>query len=68
MLGGGTHADRHEVDVAAEQVANLPITLRANAGSVSGRYDIVLVVQRNDDPAVTVEHATRFFAPVGQGR
>lgn len=57
-----------EVDVAAEQVANLPVTLRAEASKVSGRYDIVLVVQRIDDPAVTVEHATRFFAPEGQGR
>ena len=50
------------------KVANLAITLRADAASVSGRYDIVLVVQRVDEPAVSVEHATRFFAPEGASR
>jgi polyferredoxin len=56
------------VEVGAEQVANLPLTLRASASALAGRHDIVLRVSRSDDAGVTVEHPTRFFAPEGGPR
>ncbi len=52
-----------EIATSAEQVVTLPFTLRAEAGLVQGRRDVVLEVESLDDPEVRLQHTTRFFGP-----
>lgn len=52
-----------EIATAAEDVVTLPFTLRAVAGAVHGRRDVVLEIESIDDPAIKLQHTTRFFGP-----
>jgi polyferredoxin len=52
-----------EIATAPEEVVNLAFTLRAEAGAVQGRKDVVLLVQSLEDPTMRIEHTTRFFGP-----
>lgn len=52
-----------EIAAAAEDVVTLPFTLRAAAGSVHGRRDVVLEVESIEDPTIKLQHTTRFFGP-----
>ena len=52
-----------EVVVPAEEVANLPLTLRAAADGPGGRRDIQLRITDIDDAELSVTHVARFFAP-----
>jgi polyferredoxin len=49
------------VTVAGEDTLNLPLTLRAPAGSVAGRQALRFVVESEADPSLRVEHETAFF-------
>ena len=51
------------VDVAAEQVVELPISLSAPAASVHGLQNITFVVESLTDADVRYEETTRFFGP-----
>ncbi|HEU0153056.1 MAG TPA: 4Fe-4S dicluster domain-containing protein [Arenimonas sp.] len=53
---GATHA------AAAEEVLTVPVTLRAPAGSVTGRADLRFVVDSDAEGVQAVEE-TRFFGP-----
>ena len=53
------------VQAAAEEVLNVPVTLRAEAGSVQGSSDVRFVVEATDDPAIRYAEDTRFFGPFG---
>lgn len=53
------------LQLAPEEVLNLPLTLSAPAGAVSGRQDVVLrVAPVAEGGPKAVEHTTRFFGPV----
>jgi len=54
-------ADR--VTVAAEQVVELPLTLKVAAGQAKGVNGIRIRVQSEDDAAVFYVQETRFFGP-----
>ena len=51
------------VQAAAEEVLNVPVTLRAEAGSVQGRSDVRFVVEATDDSGIRYAEDTRFFGP-----
>ncbi|HSC10021.1 MAG TPA: 4Fe-4S dicluster domain-containing protein [Rhodanobacteraceae bacterium] len=50
------------VTVEPGQVANVPLTLRADRDGIKGRRRVELLV-RNDDDSIHVEHKSEFFAP-----
>ncbi|HET7064689.1 MAG TPA: 4Fe-4S dicluster domain-containing protein [Rudaea sp.] len=50
------------VTVEGGQVANVPLTLRADRADIKGRRRVELLV-RNDDDSIHVEHKSEFFAP-----
>ncbi|HEX6832473.1 MAG TPA: FixG Ig-like domain-containing protein, partial [Rudaea sp.] len=50
------------IDVAAGQVANVPLTLRAERGNASGRRAIEIAL-RDESGAVLVRQQSQFFAP-----
>ena len=50
------------VTVEGGQVANVPLTLRADRADIKGRRRVVLLV-RNDDDSIHVQHKSEFFAP-----
>ena len=51
------------IDVEAGQVANMPLTLHADAGAGwNGKHHVELVV-RNADGSIRIEHKAQFFAP-----
>jgi len=50
------------VTVEAGQVANVPLTLRADRADIKGRRRVGLLV-RNDDDSIRVQHNSEFFAP-----
>jgi polyferredoxin len=54
---GATHA------AAPEEVLTVPVTLRAPAGSVTGRADLRFVVDSDAEGVQAVEE-TRFFGPI----
>jgi polyferredoxin len=56
-----------DIDVAASQVANVPLTLHAESGAFHGKHDVELRV-RSDDDAVDGEYETEFFAPKDNDR
>lgn len=51
------------VEVAAEQVVEVPLTLKVPAGSIKGAQEIVIGVVSETDPAVNYHQETRFFGP-----
>ena len=53
---------RTELDVAAGQVANMPLTLHATRAALHGKHHVELLV-RSDDGAVRAESKSEFFAP-----
>jgi cytochrome c oxidase accessory protein FixG len=53
---------RSAVEVGPGQVANVPLTLRAEHGSLEHIHHFELRV-RNDDGSVEVEHKSEFFTP-----
>jgi polyferredoxin len=52
-----------EATVQAGEVLSVPVTLRAEAGSIHGRADVEFIVQATDDPGVHYEAESRFFGP-----
>jgi len=52
-----------EIKAAGEEVVNLPITLRAAAGTVLGRQEVQLVIESLDPPQQRIEVSTAFFGP-----
>jgi cytochrome c oxidase accessory protein FixG len=53
-----------EAEVQPGKVLALPVTLRAPAGAVQGRADVVFAVEAPGDPAVRDEETSRFFGPM----
>jgi polyferredoxin len=51
------------VDAAAGAVVPVTLTLEAAAGAVKGRSEIVFVVEREDDSAISRRAESSFFAP-----
>ncbi len=52
-----------KVEAGAEATLNLPITLRAAAGGVSGRRVVRFVVEAEGEPPLAVIHEAAFFGP-----
>jgi cytochrome c oxidase accessory protein FixG len=52
-----------EATVQAGEVLSVPVTLRAEAGSIHGRADVEFIVRATDDPGVHYEAESRFFGP-----
>jgi cytochrome c oxidase accessory protein FixG len=52
-----------KVEAGAEATLNLPITLRAAAGAVSGRPAGRFVVEAEGEPPLSVAHEAAFFGP-----
>jgi cytochrome c oxidase accessory protein FixG len=53
---------RNTLTIQANDVANVPLTLRAAPGALHGRRRVELVA-RNGDGSISVERKTEFFAP-----
>lgn len=52
-----------EVDAEPGEVVSLPVTLRAPAGTVSGRSEVEFLVEAVGQPAIRYEEESRFFGP-----
>jgi cytochrome c oxidase accessory protein FixG len=52
-----------EIEVPAQEVATLPVTLRATPGTARGKLDLAFVVVSDTDEAVRYRQETTFFGP-----
>jgi cytochrome c oxidase accessory protein FixG len=57
------NGDAVEVDAEPGEVVTLPVTLRAEPGTVSGRSEVEFLVEAIGGPAVRYEEESRFFGP-----
>ena len=57
-------SEEQSFDVAAEQVVEIPLTLRAAPDSVKGVNEIVITVRSDTAADVVYSQETRFFGPI----
>jgi cytochrome c oxidase accessory protein FixG len=61
---GALSAPTQEVEVAAQGLGVVPVTIRAPRDAVRGAIDIRFRVERLDDATVAREERSRFFGPI----